>query len=126
MEIQQMELLLARMNASIKYTCNQAKLMAEWKAHQGKREAERKVDQEVATRLEAIHDKIGANQMRAEPETKTNQGNTEATDLKGNPEEMECESEHREVPKEDATRKQVKGWKTVLFNIEMCPFISSV
>jgi hypothetical protein len=31
--------------------------------------------------------------------------------LKGNPEEMECESEHQEVHKEDAIVKLVKGWK---------------
>jgi hypothetical protein len=34
--------------------------------------------------------------------TKTNQEMMEATDLKGNPEEMERESEHREVPKGNA------------------------
>jgi hypothetical protein len=43
--------------------------------------------------------------------TKTNQEKMEATDLKGNPEEMECELEHREVPKEDAIVKLVVGWK---------------
>jgi hypothetical protein len=35
----------------------------------------------------------------------------EATDFKGNPEEMESESENREVPKKDALVKLVKGWK---------------
>jgi hypothetical protein len=34
-----------------------------------------------------------------------------ATDLKENPEETECESEHWEVPKEDAIVKPVKGRK---------------
>jgi hypothetical protein len=33
----------------------------------------------------------------------------EATDFKANPEEMECESGHREVPKEDDVVKLVKG-----------------
>jgi hypothetical protein len=42
---------------------------------------------------------------------KTNQEKMEATDLKGNPEGMECGSEHREVPKEDAVVKPVKGQK---------------
>jgi hypothetical protein len=32
-------------------------------------------------------------------------------DLKANTEEMESESEHWEVPKEDAVVKPVKGWK---------------
>jgi hypothetical protein len=62
------------------------KRMAERKADQEKREAERKVNREVAIRLEA-------------------------TDLKENPEEMECVSEHWEVPKEDAIVKPVKGRK---------------
>jgi hypothetical protein len=35
----------------------------------------------------------------------------EATDLKANPEEMKSESEHWEVPKEDAIVKPVQGWK---------------
>jgi hypothetical protein len=35
----------------------------------------------------------------------------EATDLKANPEEMESESEHGEVPKKDAAVKRVKGRK---------------
>jgi hypothetical protein len=116
----------------------------------------------VATRLEAVHNKTDANQMRVEPETeyqmkmdawivnmkndlkemtacqdameanpekmeptdraiaileqtiaitKTNQEQMEDTDLKGNPEEMECELEHWEVPKEDAIVKLVKGRK---------------
>jgi hypothetical protein len=43
--------------------------------------------------------------------TKTNQEKMEATDFMGNPEEMECESEHREVPKEDVVVKPVKGRK---------------
>jgi hypothetical protein len=30
-------------------------------------------------------------------------GKTETTDLEANPEEMQCEAVHREVPKEDAT-----------------------
>jgi hypothetical protein len=42
---------------------------------------------------------------------KTNQEKMEAMDLKGNPEEMECESEHQEVPKEDAVVKPVEGRK---------------
>jgi hypothetical protein len=46
-----------------------------------------------------------------EPETKTNQGKMEATDLKGNLEEMECESEHWEVCKQNVIGKQVKGQK---------------
>jgi hypothetical protein len=33
--------------------------------------------------------------------TKTNEGKMEATSLKGNSEETECASEHREVPKEE-------------------------
>jgi hypothetical protein len=41
--------------------------------------------------------------------TKTNQEKMEATDLKGNPEEMECGSEHREVPKEEAAVMPVGG-----------------
>jgi hypothetical protein len=44
-------------------------MMAERKADQEKREAKRKVDQEVVTRLEAIHDRTDANQMRVKPET---------------------------------------------------------
>jgi hypothetical protein len=43
--------------------------------------------------------------------SKTNQEKMEATDLKGNPEEMECESEHKEIPKEDAVVKPVEGRK---------------
>jgi hypothetical protein len=41
--------------------------------------------------------------------TKTKQENVEATDLEGNSEEMECESEHREVPKEEAAVMPVGG-----------------
>jgi hypothetical protein len=36
----------------------------------------------------------------------------EATDLKGNPEKMECESEHQQVTKEDATVMPVGGLRT--------------
>jgi hypothetical protein len=36
---------------------------------------------------------------------------SKTTDLKANPEEMEPESEHREVLKEDAIVKPVRGWK---------------
>jgi hypothetical protein len=36
---------------------------------------------------------------------------SKTTYLKVNPEEMESESEHREVPKEDSMMKLVKGWK---------------
>jgi hypothetical protein len=43
--------------------------------------------------------------------TKVNREKMEATDLKANPEEMESESEHREVPKEDAVVKPVRGRK---------------
>jgi hypothetical protein len=43
--------------------------------------------------------------------TKTNQEKMEAMDLKGNPEKMECQSDHREVPKEDAIVKPVEGQK---------------
>jgi hypothetical protein len=46
------------------------KMMAERQADQEKRKTECKVDREVATGLEAIHDKTDANQMRVEPETK--------------------------------------------------------
>jgi hypothetical protein len=35
----------------------------------------------------------------------------EAADLKGNAEDMECNLEHREVPKEDVVEKLVKGRK---------------
>jgi hypothetical protein len=35
----------------------------------------------------------------------------EATVLKANPEEMEPESEHREIPEEEAIVKLVKGWQ---------------
>jgi hypothetical protein len=41
--------------------------------------------------------------------TKTNKEKIAATDLKGNPEEMECELEHQEAPKEDAVVKPVEG-----------------
>jgi hypothetical protein len=37
--------------------------------------------------------------------------NMEAMDLKANPEKMESESEHREVPNEDAVLTPVKGQK---------------
>jgi hypothetical protein len=49
--------------------------------------------------------------MRVECETKTNQEKMEAMNLKGNPEELECQSDHWEVPKEDAVVKPVKGRK---------------
>jgi hypothetical protein len=49
--------------------------------------------------------------MTMEPKMKTNQGKMEAMDLKGNPEEMEYESEHRGFPKENAVGKPIKGWK---------------
>jgi hypothetical protein len=42
---------------------------------------------------------------------KANQEKMEVMDLKGNPEEMECESEHQETPKEDAIVESVKGRK---------------
>jgi hypothetical protein len=42
---------------------------------------------------------------------KFNRGKIETMALKANPEEMESESEHREVPKEDAIVKPVKGRK---------------
>jgi hypothetical protein len=38
-------------------------------------------------------------------------GKTDVTDLKANPEEMQSESEHREVPKEYAAVKPVRGRK---------------
>jgi hypothetical protein len=41
--------------------------------------------------------------------TKANRENMEATDLKANPEEMESESEHGEVPQKDDAVKWVKG-----------------
>jgi hypothetical protein len=41
--------------------------------------------------------------------TKTIQEKMQATDFKGNPEEMECDSEHREVPKEEAEAMSVGG-----------------
>jgi hypothetical protein len=63
----------------------------------------------VVTRLEAIHNKTDTNQMREEPETKTNQENMGVTDFKRNPEEMECESEHQEVPKKEAPVMPAKG-----------------
>jgi hypothetical protein len=43
--------------------------------------------------------------------TKANQEMLEAMDLKANPEELESESEHQGVPKEDAKVKPVRGWK---------------
>jgi hypothetical protein len=43
-------------------------MMVEWKADQEKREAERKVDQEEVTKIEAVHNKTVINQMRVEPE----------------------------------------------------------
>jgi hypothetical protein len=52
------------------------KMMAEWEADRiernadfKKRMAKRKTDREVAARLEAIHDKTDANQMKLEHET---------------------------------------------------------
>jgi hypothetical protein len=65
----------------------------------------------VATRLEAIHGKKDAKKMSVEPETKNNQEKMEATDLKGNPEGMECESKHQEVPKEEVAVMPVRGLK---------------
>jgi hypothetical protein len=94
-----------------KRKANSEKMMAMQKADQEKGEAERKVDREVATRVEAIHDKSDTNQMIVEPEMKTNQEKMGAMDLKRNLEEMECESENREIPKEDAIVKPVKGGK---------------
>jgi hypothetical protein len=38
-------------------------------------------------------------------------GKMEATDLKANPEEMQSEVEHREVPKEEAAVKFSGAWK---------------
>jgi hypothetical protein len=43
--------------------------------------------------------------------TKANRGKMEATEMKANQEEMESQSEHREVPKENAVVKWVKGQK---------------
>jgi hypothetical protein len=43
--------------------------------------------------------------------TKANREKMEATDLKANPAKMESESELREVPKEGAAVKSVKGLK---------------
>jgi hypothetical protein len=45
------------------------KRKVKWKANREKWKAEQKADQEVAARLEAIHDKTDANQMRLKPET---------------------------------------------------------
>jgi hypothetical protein len=42
---------------------------------------------------------------------KANQEKIDAMDLKGSPEELLCESEHLEIPKEDAIVKPVKGRK---------------
>jgi hypothetical protein len=47
------------------------KMMDKWKADHKKRKGERKVDQEVATRLENNH-KTDTNQMRVELEMKHN------------------------------------------------------
>jgi hypothetical protein len=97
--------------------------MAERKADQEKGEAEKKVDREVATRLEAIHNKTDANQMRVEPETE-HQGKMDAwiTDMKNdrmettacqeameanlekmepNPAEKEAVVERQEIPNEE-------------------------
>jgi ribosomal 30S subunit maturation factor RimM len=41
-------------------------MMAKWKTDRKKWKAERKANQEVVARLEAIHDKTDANQMRLE------------------------------------------------------------
>jgi hypothetical protein len=67
--------------------------MAKWKADRGKKKAERKADREVAARLEAVHDKTEANQMRLEPETEL-QGKRDAwiADLNGvRKEKMTCQ-----------------------------------
>jgi hypothetical protein len=42
---------------------------------------------------------------------KANQEKMDIMDLKENPEEMKCESEHQETSKEDAVVKLVEGWK---------------
>jgi hypothetical protein len=57
--------------------------------------------------------------MRVEPETKTNQEMMEATDLKGNPVEMECESRHQEVPKKEAAVMPVGGLRKQCGDREM-------
>jgi hypothetical protein len=36
---------------------------------------------------------------------------SKTTEVKANPVEMESESEHREIPQEDAVVKLVRGWK---------------
>jgi hypothetical protein len=65
----------------------------ERKAHQEKLRAIMKVHTaSLASRIDVHHEKMMAYL-----------GKTEATDLKANPEEMQSEAEHREVPKEHAT-----------------------
>jgi hypothetical protein len=69
----------------------------------------------LLARLDTNHkmtENIGAETKAIRAETKAMRDKRmEATDLKGNPEEMECESKHWEVPKEDAIVKLFKGQK---------------
>jgi hypothetical protein len=69
-------------------------MMAELKADQ-KRETERKVDREAATRLEDIYDKTDDNQMRVEPEKE----NLEK--MEPNPGEKVAVVERQEIPNEE-------------------------
>jgi hypothetical protein len=76
-----------------------------------KMEAVRKADQEHITEKWKKFCSLSAKLDAWRKEVQANREARKAMDLKANPEEMESESEHREVPKEDAVVKPVKGRK---------------
>jgi hypothetical protein len=106
-------------------------MMAKRKADQEKGEAERKADREMATRLEAIHDKRHANQTRLEPETEYQEkmdawiaamkdGRKERAvcqeaakanpeKIEPNPGEKEAVVERQEIPNEEAATHSLRA-----------------
>jgi hypothetical protein len=108
-------------------------MMAERKADEEKGEAERKVDREVATRLEAVHDKTDAIQLRVKHETELQekmdawiadmkndrkettafQDTVEANleKIEPNSGEQEAMVERQEIPNEDVAVHSLKAYR---------------
>jgi hypothetical protein len=74
----------------------------EMKAGQQHLKEEMGASQEMLAKLDAHHERMMARMDSQLEKMEACLGKTEATDLKANPEEIESEVEHEEVPKEES------------------------
>jgi hypothetical protein len=81
------------------------------KANRDKMKQEIRAGQNIKEIMETLFASLAAKLDGWRKGMQADQEATKTMDLKGNPDEMESESEHREAPKEDAIVKPVKGWK---------------